>query len=159
MLLDVVYIIQRAGPSMWLSYQMRYSPSHSTMRLKFCCLGSKFCDIFLIDFLSFNTIPSLIPILLVDILSLTLIYFQLIIHLGDWQILMLIETFNVPTSTQGRYLDTCPLIFTFIPLSCLFNYALILCFIHQSFWLLVNWLFFLFSLLSFSMWCYRMLFI
>ena len=144
---------------MWLSYQMRFSPSHSTMRLNFCRLGSKFCDIFLIDFLSFNSIPSLIPILLVDILSLTLIYFQFIIRLSDWQIFMLIETFNVPTATQGRYLDTCPLIFTFIPSLCLFHYALILCFIHHSFWLLVNWLFFLFSLLSFSMWCYRMLFI
>ena len=100
---------------MWLSYQMRYSPSHSTMRLKFCCLGSKFCDIFLIDFLCFNSIPSLIPILLVDILSLTLIYFQLIIRLGDSQIFMLIETLNIPTSIQGRYLDTCLLIFYFHP--------------------------------------------
>ena len=100
---------------MWLSYQMRYSPSHSTMRLKFCCLGSKFCDLFLIDFLGFNSIPSLIPILLVDILSLTLINFQLIIRLGDSQIFMLIETLNIPTSIQGRYLDTCLLIFYFHP--------------------------------------------
>ena len=110
---------------MWLSYQMRYSPSHSTMRLKFCCLGSKFCDIFLIDFLSFNSIPSLIPILLVDILSLTLIYFQLIIRLGDSQIFMLIETFNIPTSIQGRYLDTCLFVFYIHPFSLLFHYTLI----------------------------------
>ena len=75
----------------------------------------KFYDIFLIDFLSFNSIPSLIPILLVDILSLTLIYFQLIIRLGDSQIFMLIETLNIPTSIQGRYLDTCLLIFYFHP--------------------------------------------
>ena len=105
---------------MWFSYQMRFSPSHSTMRFSFCCLGSKFCDIFLIDFLSFNSIPSLIPILLLDILSLTLIYFQLIIRLGDSQIFMLIETFNIPTSIQGRYLDTCLFIFYIHPFRLLF---------------------------------------
>ena len=85
----------------------------------------KFFDIFLMDFLSFNSIPSLIPILLVDILSLTWIYFQLIIRLGDWQIFMLIETFNIPTSIQGRYLDTCLYIFYIHPFRLLFHYTLI----------------------------------
>ena len=80
----------------------------------------KFYDIFLMDFLAFNSIPSLIPILLLDILSLTLIYFQLIIRLGDWQIFMLIETFNIPTSIQGRYLDTCQFILYIHPFRLLF---------------------------------------
>ena len=126
--------------------------------LKFCCLGSKFCGIFLIDFLSFNSIPSLIPILLVEILSLTLIYFQLIIRLGDWQIFMLIETFNIPTSIRVRYLDTCLFISYIHPFIVLIYYTLILCFIPLSFCLLVHLFFLLLWSSIFSMCCYRMLF-